>query len=70
MGMKQKCELSAWNDDFEKTRRMKGLARGKHGRGRFSAPKAEAASVRLTAYGKYVKMKNKKSPRGIGGARF
>lgn len=49
MGMKQKCELSAWNDDFEKTRRMKGLARGKHGRGRFSAPKAEAASVRLTA---------------------
>lgn len=27
MGMKQKCELSAWNDDFEKTRRMKGLAR-------------------------------------------
>lgn len=43
MGMKQKCELSAWNDDFEKTRRMKGLARGKHGRGRFSAPKAEAA---------------------------
>lgn len=22
MGMKQKCELSAWNDDFEKTRRM------------------------------------------------
>ena len=49
MGMKQKCELSVWNDDFEKTRRMKELARGKHERGRFSAPKAEAASVRLTA---------------------